>query len=123
LRRPASDLRNKFLHHGATERIVVLCHHHKRAGPTDDVVAVIFLDAAGRIGVQGILGKLDVGQNHNAVDDDAFGDRSITEELDIATGIIGAIARHINGVAFGFEWRSGDLLAANSMAVPIEVLL
>ena len=59
--------------------------------------------------MQGILGKLDVSQNHYAVDDDAFGNRLITEKLDIATGVIGAIARHIDGMSFGFERRSGDL--------------
>jgi hypothetical protein len=59
-----------------------------RASAAVVIALVIFLDATGRIGVQGILGKLDVGQNHDAVDDDALGDCSITEKLDIATGIV-----------------------------------
>jgi hypothetical protein len=91
--------------------------------PPNDVVAVIFLDAARRISVDGILGKLDVGQNHNAVDDDAFGNCPITKESYVATGVIGAVARHIDGVAFGFEWRFVDLGGCEVDGEPMEVLL
>jgi hypothetical protein len=109
LRRVGGDLGNKFLHHGTTERLVVFRYYHKRAGPADDIVAVIFLDTARWIGVRRILGKLDVGQNHNAVDDDVVGNCPITEKSYVATGIIGAVARHVDGVALGFERRPGDL--------------
>jgi hypothetical protein len=59
--------------------------------------------------VRGILGQLNVGQNDKAADDDALGDRPIAEKLQIATRIIGAVSRYIDGMAFGLERRSGNL--------------
>src|SRR5258708_39337960 len=103
-----SDLGNKLLHHGATERIVILRNHYERAGAADDVVTVVFLDASRGIGVSRIWGQFDVGQDHKAVDKDAFSNCLITEKLHVRTSIVGAIARRINGVAFGLERRSGE---------------
>jgi hypothetical protein len=59
--------------------------------------------------VRGILGQWNVRQDDKAADDDALGDRPIAEKLDIATGIIGAVARYIDGMAFGLERGSGNL--------------
>src|SRR5258708_12120535 len=100
-----SDFSNKLLHHRATERIVVLCHHYEGPGAADDVVTVVFLDASRRIGVSRIWGRFNVGQNHKAVDEDAFGNCLITEKSHVRTSIVAALPPPINPNPFGLHRR------------------
>ena len=91
------------------ERAEVLRHHHERARAADDVVAVVFLEAAGRIGVLGDARVLQLGQDRDPVDHDALGDRLIAGRLHVATRIVGAVARHVDGMPLGLVRRAGDL--------------
>src|SRR5258708_1339765 len=103
-----SDLGNKLLHHGATERIVILPNHYERAGAADDVVTVAFLDASRGLGVSPIWARFDFGQAQKAVNKNAFPNCLTTQKLRHRTSIFGAIAGRINGVGFGVERRCGE---------------
>ena len=68
-------------------------------GPPIDVGPVVVRKPAGRIGVLGIPGHRPLAQDHQSVDGDACGDRLVAGERDVAAGIVGAVARHVDGAA------------------------
>ena len=71
----------------------------KAPGAADHVVAVIFVEPAGRIGVLGIPRQRRVAQDHQPVDGDALRERLVARQSDVAPGIVGAVARHVDGAA------------------------
>ena len=68
----------------------------ERAGAAGDVVLVIGLETAGRMGVGGIVGQRLGRQDHEAVDRDACTDGVVARELHRAAGIVQAIVVQTN---------------------------
>jgi hypothetical protein len=93
--RERGGLGDQLLNDCASERIEILRHQHERARTADDIFLIIFVQAAGRVGVLGIPGHRPVAQDQKSINDNAFGNRLVTRQLDIASGIVGAVAGYI----------------------------
>ena len=66
-------------------------------------------ETAGRIGVLGIPRTRRVGEDDEAVDGDALGDRLVARRGDVAPGIVGAVAGDVDGPAPPLEGRPLEL--------------
>src|SRR6266700_6843897 len=107
----AGDLGNHLLHDGAAEGLEILRHDDEGPGAPNDVVAIVFLQSAGRIDMLDIPDEWNprVAENRQAVDRDALRDRLVAGELHVAAGIVGAVARYVDGAALGLERRPSQV--------------
>ena len=104
-RRQEGNLGDQLLDDRPAERVEILRHQDECAGAADDVVLVVFLEPAGRVGVLGVPGHRPVAENDQAVDDDALGERLVAREPDVTAGIVGAVAGDVDGATRRLEWE------------------
>ena len=109
LRRCIGDFGNKLLDEGLAERIEVPCLQHECAGAAHDVLAVIISKAARWIGVLWIPGQRPLAQDRQPVDGQAERQRLVARMVDLAAGIVGAIAGDVDGTALSGKRGVGEL--------------
>src|SRR5262245_59864670 len=108
-RRERGNLGDQFLDDGAAERVEVLGHQNERARAADNVVLVVFLEAARRIGMLGVPRHRPVAQDDVPIDDDPFGNGLVAGKLHVAARIVGAVIGDVDGTARGAEWGTLQL--------------
>ena len=60
-------------------------------------------------------------QDHESVDGDALGKRFVARGVDVATGIVGTVARHVDGAPGASNGACASCAVAKSMPPLIEV--
>src|SRR5262249_36132326 len=108
-RRERGNLGDQLLDDGAPERVEVLGHQNERARAADNVVLVVFLEAARRIGMLGVPRHRPVAQDDEPIDDDPFGNGLIARKLYVTARRVGAVAGDVDGTASGAEWGTLQL--------------
>src|SRR5262245_31637863 len=97
------DLGDQLVDQGRAEGLEVFRDHNESAGAADHVVPVVVGKAAGRVGVFGIPRRRRVAEDDQSVDGYALGHRVVARARDIATAVVGAVARNVHGAAEAFE--------------------
>src|SRR6476646_2079552 len=106
LSRQQCNLGYESLDDGATERVEILSDQDERPGTADDIILVVYLEPAVRVGMLGGPRLRLVHQDHQTIDDDAFGDDFVAGKHDVAARSIGAVAGHLDGAALAGDRRA-----------------
>src|SRR5262249_33887980 len=86
------NFRDHLFDNRLAKGVEVLCLEHEAAGPADDVIAIVFCQPAGRVGVFGIPRKRYLAQDDQTVDGDAEFKRFVSCLTDIPPRVVCAVA-------------------------------
>src|ERR1700730_900527 len=103
------DFGDQFVDNRLAERVEVLRPHYERVRPPRHVVAVIGFEPARRGGVVLVPRQRLITQDHKTVDRYALRNRITARRGDVAPGIVGAVARYVDGATRGTEGGALEL--------------
>src|SRR5262249_24201730 len=103
------DLGDELADNRFAKTVEGLCHPHEGPRAADDIVAIVMIKPALRIGVFRVPGQRRFAQDRESIDRDSLGHRLVAQFSDVAAGIVGAVTGNVDGVAARSEWRAGKL--------------